>query len=175
MLSLWKFCGGSYLFCFTCWFIDLLFVRSDSILVEWQLVASKQSSLNANCVHLAYFLGRMWTEKPLQNMTFAMFSLWFDRELLADISKVLCRLLCEKKVIDLIQDNLDRTPSMRKFFQCRILWWLASSTSDSLGGGRALFSTSDSPVWVSSTSDSQGWCHQKQIPWGGCHQHQTLS
>ena len=101
-----------------------------------------------------------------------MFSLGFDRELFADISKVLCRLLCEKKVIDLIQDNLDRTPSMRKFFQCRILWWLASSTSDSLGGGRALFSTSDSLVWVSSTSDSQGWCHQKQIPWGGCHQHQ---
>lgn len=97
-----------------------------------------------------------------------MFSLWFDRELVADISKVLYRPLCEKKVIDLIQHNLDRTPSMRKFFQCRILWWLASSTSDSLGGGGGgiIFYIRFPgvgvvnirfPGWVSSKTNSLGW------------------
>ena len=91
-----------------------------------------------------------WGECELKNrfkiqpLPPSMFSLWFDRELFVNMPKVLWRLLCEKKVIDLIQLNLDRTSSMRKFFQ-RQIFWVRYRQHQIIWGG----------------------CRQHQIPCGG--------
>ena len=173
--------------------VDLLiYFLSDpagSILVNWQLVASKQSSLDANCISLAYFLGRMWTEKPLQNTTLA--------------SQHVFPLIWPWAICQYAKGSLKTTVWEKgHWFNSTLAGWdivheKVLSTSDFLG---SVSSTSDYLGWVSSTSDSlmgggggliflhwiprcgccqhqipRGGCHQQQIPWGGCHQHQILS
>ena len=67
-----------------------------SILVRRRLVASKQSSLDANCVCLTYFLGWIWI--TLQNTTFAsrhVLLLIAIRVFRRYIKEVLCRILAK--------------------------------------------------------------------------------
>ena len=162
-----------------------------SILVRRRLVASKQSSLDANCVRLTYFLGWIWI--TLQNTTFA------SRHVLLLIAiRVFRRYIrgslqnIGKKFIHSIQHNSPGwTMFMGKFLerwifgighlqhQIPYLEWVtltsvspeSLSTSDSLGYRQHQISPRSG---VSQHRNPRGGGCQQQIPRYGCPPNQIL-
>ena len=140
-----------------------------SILVWRRLVASKQSSLDANCVRLTYFLGWMWITLQTQPLSRGMFSFWFQFGFFADISEVLCRIFNTKKFIHSIQHN---SPGWTLFMGKFLERWIfgIGHLQHQIPYLEWVTLTSVSPEWVS-TSDSLGWV-MLTYPQGEYRQHQ---